>query len=262
MRVISLRRHAEGTLERPREMEGTEPRQFGEGRERDVVDDMLLDISGHPLLLPARKAATTDRPPECSVTVDANELVRQRDAQRLGVLPVHRARVLDQRLEFEGGLPKSAIVKEQARLELDLAEPLREIGERLVRIDVEPGCTRQSARSLPSADVMPGRNEGQLVRAIAQGRPGQPFDKGLTVVALPDLCSDEQMAWSPETIFEWRMPHDLDRFHAQARPGRGMAPDDARRRNVDKRARFEIRMQPCRRVIFGDRTCGTGTRSS
>jgi hypothetical protein len=109
---------------------------------------------------------------------------------------------------------------------------------------------------------MPGRNEGQLVRAIAQGRSGQPFNKGLTVVALPDLCSNEQMAGSPESVFEWRMPHDLDRFHVQARPGRGMAPDDARRRNVDKRARFEIRMQPCRRSIFGDRMCGRRHKTS
>src|SRR3981189_3316097 len=70
------------------------------------------------------------------------------------------------------------------------------------------------------------------------------------------------MAGSPETIFERRVPHDLDRFHVQARPSCGMAPDDLRRRNVDNRARFKIRMQPCRRVIFGDRTCGRGGMSS
>src|SRR3981189_1686817 len=92
-----------------------------------------------------------------------------------------------------------------------------------------------------SAEVMPGRNEGQLLRAIAQGRPGQAFNKGLTVVALPELCSNEQMAGSPETIFERRMPHDLDGFHLQARPSCGMASDDLRRRNVDKQARFKIR---------------------
>src|ERR1700730_16283021 len=39
---------------------------------------------------------------------------------------------------------------------------------------------------------MPGRNEGQLLRAIAQGRPGQAFNKGLTVVAIPKLGSNEQ----------------------------------------------------------------------
>jgi hypothetical protein len=69
--------------------------------------------------------------------------VRQRDTERFGVLPVHRARVLDLRLELESGLPEIAIVKEQARLELDLAEPQRGIGERPARIDVEIGCTRQ-----------------------------------------------------------------------------------------------------------------------
>src|SRR5882757_2372272 len=236
-------------------MEGTEPRQFGEGGERDVVGDMLLDISGHPLLLPARKAATIDRLAACSTTVDANQLVHQRDAERFGVLPVHRARVLDLRLQLESGLQEIAIVKEQARLELDLVEPQRGIGERPARIDVEPGCTRQRARSVPSADVMPGRDEGQLVREIAQGRPGQACNKGFTVVALPELWSNEQMAGRPETIFEWRVPHDLDRLHVQARPSCGMAPDDLRRRDVDKRARFKIRVRPCRRVKVGDRRC-------
>src|SRR5260370_26841976 len=144
------------------------------------------------------------------------------------------------RLGAEGRLRGLANVKDQARLGLHLVEPQRGIGERPAGIDVEPGCTRQRARSLPSAEVMPGRNERQLVREIAQGRPGQAFNKGLTVVALPELWSNEQMAGRPETIFEWRVPPDLDRFHVQAPPSCGMAPDDLRRRNVDKRARFKI----------------------
>src|SRR5882672_1086842 len=161
--------------ERPGEMVRAQPRQFGEGGERDIVGDTLLDILRHPLLLPARKAATTDLPAESCATVDANEFVCQHDAERLGVLPGHRVRVLDLRLELERGLPENAIEKEQARLELDLAEPQRGIGERLAGIDVKMGYTRQRARSLPSAEVMPGRDEGQLVREIAEGRPGQAF---------------------------------------------------------------------------------------
>src|SRR6202171_1998976 len=101
-------------LERPRKMVGTEPRQLGEGRERDLVGDMLLDIGRHPLLLPGRKAATTDRPAESTVVVDANDLVSQHDAERFGILPLHRARVIDQRLELESGLPEIAIVKERS----------------------------------------------------------------------------------------------------------------------------------------------------
>src|SRR5882724_2571447 len=262
IRVISVRRHAEGMLERPGEMVGTELRQLGEGRERDVVGDTLLDIRRHLVLLPGRKAATTDWPADCAVTIEANELMRQHDAEGFGVLRLHRARILDQRLQLESGLPEISIVKEQARLELDLDEPQRGIGERPARIDVEIGCTRQRARSLPSAEVMPGRNEGQLVSEIAQGRPGQAFNKGLTIVALRELCSDEQMAASLESIFERRVLHDLDRFYIQAPPGLGMAPDNFRRRNVDNRARFKIRMHPCRRLIFGDRTWGTGRKSS
>src|SRR5882762_6934437 len=103
-----------------------------------------------------------------------------------------------------------AIVKEQARLELDLAEP-------------------QRARFMPSAEVMLGRNEDQLAREIAQGRPGQAFNKGLTVVALPKLWNKEQMAGCPKTIFEWRVLRDLNRFHVEARPGRGIASEDLRR---------------------------------
>src|ERR1700682_2848735 len=113
-----------------------QPRQLGEGSERDVVGNMLLDIGGHALLLPARKVATADRPAACSATVDANEFVRQHDSERFGVLPGHRARVLDLRLELESGLPEIAIVKEQARLELALAQPPRRTGERAARLDV------------------------------------------------------------------------------------------------------------------------------
>src|SRR3977135_2275884 len=144
-------------------------------------------------------------------------------------------------LSFESGLPEIAIVKEQPRLELDLAEPQRGIGERPARIDIEISCTRQRARFMPSAEVMPGRNEDQLAREIAQGRPGQAFNKGLTVVALPKLWNKEQMAGSPKTIFEWRVLRDLNRFRVEARQGRGIASDDLRRRNVDNRARFKIR---------------------
>ncbi len=248
--MISVRRQAEGMLERPGEMVGTEPRQLGEGRERDVVRETLLDIGRHALLLPRRKASPTDGPAESGITADASQLVRQHDAERFGVLRVHRVRV-DLRLELERDLPEIAIVKEQARLELDLAEPQLGIGERPARIDVEIGCTRQRARFLPSAKVIPGRNEGQLLREIAQGRPGQAFNKGLTVVALRELCSDEQMAGSPESILERRAPRDLNRFYIQARPGLGMASDYLRRRNVDKRAKFKIR----------NRTCGTGRKS-
>src|SRR6266436_9889735 len=198
-------------LERPRKMVATEPRQFGEGRERDVVGDMLLDIGRHPLPLPGRKAATTDRSAESTVIVDANELVSQHDAERFGVLPGHRARVLDLRLELESGLPEIAIVKEQSRLEFDLLEPQCGIGEKPTRIDVEVCCTRQCARSLPSAEVMPGGNKSQLVREIAQGRPRQAFNKALTVVALRDFCGNEQMAGSSVSIRERRVPHELDR---------------------------------------------------
>src|SRR5260370_21315214 len=101
----------------------TEPRQVSEGREQDIVGDMLLDIGGHPLLLPAGKAAATNRLATCTVTIDAYELVRQHDAERFGVLPVHRTRVLDLRLELKSGLPEIAIVEEQTRLELDLVKP-------------------------------------------------------------------------------------------------------------------------------------------
>src|SRR6478752_6829209 len=206
---------------------------------------MLLDIGGDTLLLPARKAATADRPAACSIAVDANEFVRQHNAERFGVLPVHRAWVFGQRLELESGFPEIAIVKKQARLELYLAESQRGIGQRSARIDVEIGCPRQRARPLRPTKVMSSRNEGQLLRKIAQGRPGRAFDKGLTVVALAELCGDEQVAGSPESIFERLVPHDLNRFHEQARPGRGMTPDDLGRRVIDDRASFQFRIETC-----------------
>src|SRR5258707_201501 len=222
MRVVSVRRYAEGALERAAEMVRAQPYQFGHGRERDVVGNVLLDIGRHTLLLPMREAATADGPAAWRVTVDPYEFVRQRDTERFGVLPGHRARVFDQRLELESGLPERTIVKEQARLELDLAEPQCRIGERSARIDVEIGRPRKRARQLrPMKITFPG-NEGELVAEIAKGRARQAFDKGLPVIAFRELCRDQQMAGSPESIFERCVPRDLDGFHDQARPGRGM----------------------------------------
>src|SRR5260370_25614081 len=117
-------------LERRAELSRHAPPQPGGGRGGDLCGNLLLEKGATSFLLPARKPAMTDRPLESSVTVDANELVGQRDDERLGVLPGHRARVIDLRLELESGLPEIAIVKEKARLELDLAEPLPGSGER------------------------------------------------------------------------------------------------------------------------------------
>jgi hypothetical protein len=47
-------------------------------------------------------------------TVDANEFVRQHDAQRFGVLPGHQARILDL-LELESDLPEIALFNPNAR---------------------------------------------------------------------------------------------------------------------------------------------------
>ena len=60
---------------------------------------------------------------------------------------------------------------------------------------------------------MSGRNEGQLAREIAQARARQALDKGLAIKALAELCRNQQMAGSPESIFERPVLHDLDRFH-------------------------------------------------
>src|SRR3954447_4419297 len=210
--MISARRHSEGLLERPAEMERAQSRQSGEGRERDVVGDVLLDIGGHPLLLPARKAAAPGGPSGRSVTIDANDFMRQGDAKHFAVLPGHRVRVRNQRLQLESGLPEIAIEEEQSRLEFDLLEAQRRIDEWPAGIDVEIGGTRQCARFLPSAEVMPGRNKGELTCEIAKRRPRQTFNKGLAVVALGDFSGNEQMPWSPESVFKRHVPHDLDRL--------------------------------------------------
>src|ERR1700704_1380945 len=106
-------------------------------------------------------------------------------SRSFGVLPLHRAPVLDQRFELESGPPETAIVKEQARLELDLAEPQRRIGERPARIDLEICCTRQRAVSAIRGSharqerrsgryaLQAGLKPGKLTqeRAIAASRP-------------------------------------------------------------------------------------------
>jgi hypothetical protein len=98
---------------------------------------VLLDIGGHLLALPGRKAATSDWFAGCGVAVDADYFMRQQDSERVNVLAEHRARVFDLRLELESSLPEISIAKEQARPEFNLAEPQGRIGKRSAWIDVE-----------------------------------------------------------------------------------------------------------------------------
>lgn len=128
--------------------------------------------------------------------------MRQQNSKCLTILSVHQAATFNLTLEFEGGLPQVPIMKEQAGLELNLAESQCGIGKRPDRIDIEADRTGQRTWLLRAAKVVSGRNEGQFTVNMRKFERGQTFNKSFSVVALREFCRDEEMARRSEPIFK------------------------------------------------------------
>ncbi len=60
LHLVLMRRRSERLLECPAKMMLAEPREFRELRQRDLLSQMLLDVSDHSALLPAGEASTID----------------------------------------------------------------------------------------------------------------------------------------------------------------------------------------------------------
>ena len=101
----------------------------------------------------------------------------------------------------------------------------------------------------------------KTMQGIQNWTNAEAAEKGFSVVALREFRCDQQVAGSSETLFEWCVPHDPDRFHVQARPSCRMASDNLRGRNSDNRARLKVPTGPCRRLIFGKRAPGRGRKN-
>src|SRR5882757_8847184 len=78
--VITMRRHAEGLLEGPAEIERAEASQLRERGERYLLGQVLLDVGDHDPLLPGRETAARARllDPRCS-GIETHQLMRQDD---------------------------------------------------------------------------------------------------------------------------------------------------------------------------------------
>jgi hypothetical protein len=90
--------HAERLLERPAEMVRAQASELGEGGERDLVGEMLLDITCDSALLPAGEP-TPDRRLDVGRTgTETHKFVGEHDAERFTVKPIDRPGPFDQGL--------------------------------------------------------------------------------------------------------------------------------------------------------------------
>src|SRR5262249_30263954 len=125
--------------------------------------------------------------------VETQQLVREHDAERFGVLPVTRPGGASLRLELLRRFPQILVEEVQARLELGLGELQLGIEHRPARIDVEVGDARERPRFLPAGNPVPGRNEAQPAAELVQGGLWQALDDRLAVIALSTFAHDEQV---------------------------------------------------------------------
>jgi hypothetical protein len=100
----------------------------------------------------------------------------------------------------------------------------------------------------------------KTMQGIQNWTNAEAAEKGFSVVALREFRCDQQVAGSSETLFEWCVPHDPDRFHVQARPGCRTASDDLRG-VMATTERGSIPTGRRRRLIFGKRALGRSRKN-
>ena len=90
----------------------TQSRKAGQGLQRIVLRKVLIDEVYDALALPRSKPAAIDRSRCRTRPVETQELNRERTAQRVGIHPIGRVEVADQRLEFNDRVPERAVLEE------------------------------------------------------------------------------------------------------------------------------------------------------
>jgi hypothetical protein len=85
-----MRRHAERLLERSAEMVRTEARELSEGRERDLICDVLLDVVRDGAFLPAGKPTPDRRLDTRHGRTETYEFMGEHDSKRFAIEPIDR----------------------------------------------------------------------------------------------------------------------------------------------------------------------------
>ncbi len=217
-------------------MIGAQAHDLGQCRERGLVLEVLVDVAGDLLLLPAGEAAADDGLlVDRAAAVEAQELVHQHDAQRLGVLPMRGTGPLRLRLELAGSLPQIAVEEVQLRLEHSLREAQLGIEQGSARIDIEIRDAGEIAGLLPARKSVAGRHEAQPAGEPMQRRSRQALDECLAVLALGAFAHDQHVAARGEAVFVRLTPQDLDGIRLHAVERGDMAACNARGRELDDR---------------------------
>ena len=218
MRVKPVRRHAERLLERPAEMVGAQPRELGQGRKRDLLREVILDVGRDGALLPGREPAPDRGSATAAALIEAHELMRQHGAEGFAIEPIVLLRVFDQGLELDGHVPQGGVFEEQARRESRAGDPGVGIKRKRCRIEIEIRRTGETAWLLPIIEFMAGGHENQLALVVSQGRARQALDEGDSIAALAAFEEGEEVDRRTEAAFDLAAPrrvHGLRRHPVQ-----------------------------------------------
>lgn len=98
-------RHAERLLECPAEMVRAQVSELGEGSERDLVGDMLLDIARDSALLPAGDPSPDRRRNVGPTRTETYEFVGEHDSERFAVKLIDGPGSFDQGLQSDRDVP-------------------------------------------------------------------------------------------------------------------------------------------------------------
>src|ERR1700736_3263343 len=219
-----MRRHAEGLLERPAEIIGTQTNESREGLERDLLGEVLLDKGVDDPLLPAGEtAARGSRFDPASARIDAHQLVRQHDTKSFEIGPIVRARALEQLHQLERSIPERGILKEQPWLQrgarIARIRMFRHLGG--VKIEIHYPC--ETTRLLPLVIFVAGRHKGELSFAVAQRRSRRTPDDRFAVATRGVLIEEKQMIRSASASLHPFKPCRLTAFARHAVPSRKAA---------------------------------------
>ena len=80
-----MRRYSEGLLEGPAEIMGAQPNKLREGRQRDLVGQVLFDIGGDDPLLPRSDPASVLRSDAGSPAIQTCEFMHEQEAERFKI---------------------------------------------------------------------------------------------------------------------------------------------------------------------------------
>src|SRR5947209_13122487 len=135
--MIAMRRNTERLFKRAAKVVRAQPREAGQHRERNLLGQVLVDISGYHPLLPGGEATPHRRFAARGSAIQSNQFVHQEDAKSFDIETVLGAARVDRLPQFRGSAPDGRILEQKPRCEGDIRVVPFELGLQVGRVEIE-----------------------------------------------------------------------------------------------------------------------------